>query len=359
MGAILAACLALGAQGRPAPLKDAYAGTGECSSLAFSPDGTLLAVGGTRSVRILAVPTRDDGRFEEARAFAPYGRVDELLFDSRGRWLVTRSRDQDARVWEASSGKPVRFALEQGLVAAPGPRDWLVLPGRAKGLRFWRTDGLSGKRRFVQEAGTRESLGVALGHVTAAAWTDSALLAGDDQGFLHVVPSSRILSPLPDPRFPPPPPRSAASARLFRPHAGEIATLAPSADGRLCVSAGLDGRGRLWEVARLPSGPRPRGAGSPAPVWEIAGHAAELSANGGLLAVAEAGGVGVYHAASGVPVSWNPVRGRTVRLRFGPDGRFLAAVVCRCAGCTPGERIETISARKRLADHGGTLVVWR
>ena len=362
MGAILAVWTALAAaQARPAPLKDAFVGSDETASLAFSPDGKLLVTGGTRSVRVLAVPAADDGSFEEIRAFAPYGRVDELRFDPQGRWLVTRSRDQDARIWDPSAGTPLKFALEQGLAATLGPRDWLVLAERGKGLRFWKTDGLSAKRRYVLEVETRESLGVALGHVTVAALADGSLLAGDDQGFLHVLPSSRILAPPAglDPRLPPPFPKSAASANVFRPHAGEITTLAPSADGKLCVSAGLDGRVRLWALPKIPSGPRPRGSENPSPVWEIAGHAAELSANGSLLAVADAGGVGVYHAASGAPVSWNPVRGRAVRVRISPDGRFLAAIVCRCGDCTPGEKIETISSRRRLADHGGTLVVWR
>ena len=356
---ILLAILAL-EQARPAPLREAFAAADrDCASLAFSPDGKHLAVGGVRSVRIFAV--RDD-TLEELRGLAPQGRVDELHY---GRWLVTRSRDQDARVWDPAAGAPLKVALEQGF-ASPGAavsplgQDWLVLAERGRGLRFWRMDGLGAKRRFLLEVETRECAGVALGHVTAAAWADGTLLAGDDQGFLHVASASRILSiPSPDPRFAPVVPKSAAAANLFRPHLGEIASIAPSGDGKLCVTAGLDGRVRLWPVSKLPSGPRPRGAEAPKPAWEIAGHAAELSASGALLAVSEAGGVSVYHAATGAAVSWNPLRGRAVRLRFGPDGKVLAAIVCRCADCVPGEKVDAISARKRLADHGGTLVVFR
>ncbi len=366
MQAAIALLLAVQAAKAP-PLKEALAAADrEYFSIAFSPDGRTLAAGGSRFVRLLAVPA-DDGKVADAGALSQAGRVDEILFEPAGRFLVTRSRDQDALVWETGGWSTVRYALEGITVAEAGESGWLPLAERTKGLRLWRLEGLGGKRRFVEQAQVRDCMGVQLGHVTALAGTGRPLLVGDDQGYLTRVPEMRALFAREQASrlagAPPRVARSPAAAGVFRPHAGEIVSLSLTADGKLCVSAGLDGKVRLWSVEKIPApDASARPAAPPPPGWEVAGHAAELSRDGKLLAVADAEGVGVYHAASGLPLSWNPTRGangRVVRLRFSPDGRRLAGILCRCGDCAGGERVQVISARKRLAEHGGVLVVWR
>jgi WD40 repeat protein len=366
MQAAVALLLAVQAPKAP-PLKDALiASEREYFSVAFSPDGTTLAAGGARFLRFIVVPA-DDGKFPEGAGFSQPGQVDELLFDLTGRYLVARGRGQEGVVWDVAGRTPLKYALEGISLAEAGEGGWLPLSERIKGLRLWRVEGLSGKRRFVEQADLRDVMGVQLGHVTALAGTGRPLLVGDDQGYLYRVPEMRLLFAREQAaRFagaPPRVPRSPAAAGVFRPHAGEIVSLSLTADGKLSVSAGLDGKVRLWSVEKIPvpdASARP--AAPPSPGWEAAGHAAELSRDGKLLAVADAEGVGVYHAASGLPLSWNPTRGakgRVVRLRFSPDGRHLAAILCRCGDCAGVERVQVISARRRLAEHGGALLVWR
>lgn len=361
------AILVSAAQAKAPPLKDAFlAQDRDYAEVVFSPDGKTVAAGASRAVRILAVP--DDGPFKDVQLLTPYGRVDELLFDPGGRFLITRSRDQDASVWDAGSWKPVKFALEEeGVGLRPPPASlesdrWIVLVGRKSGFRLWRMDGLLERRRWIPEVNVRQCGGVIVDHLSAAAWAGrSELLLGDERGHLFRVPTFTFLPALsgaPDP----PSLRAASNANIFSAHAGEITALLPSADGKLCASAGLDGKVRLWTVDTLPSGPRPRGAKGPEPRWEIPGQAAAMGAGGTMLAVADAEGVGVYHAGSGTPISWNPTRaskGRVVRLAFSPNGRALAAILCRCADCGSGEKVISIKAKKRLADHGGALVIWK
>lgn len=328
------------------------------ASVAVSPDGKWLAAGASGGVRVIELGPVP----KEHRTLAQYGRVDQAFFQGRG--LFTRSRDQDLRVWDLETWTPLKFAVESpsaaGLSLAEG---WLALPNRGRGLLLWDVAGLWRKPRAVTQWEVRECSGVAIQHVTAAAWAGPALLVADEDGFvLHAPDVGRMIAPPIDPRTGRPiirTPRSAASARAFRPHEGEIASLSVSADGKLCVSAGRDGKVKLWEVRGLPAA----GAGpgeAPKPLWEIAGHLAELSPDGRLLGVASSGGVGVYHASTGVAVSWNPLKqGRAVRLRFEREGRLLAAVVCRCLECVPHEAVVPMARRTRLAEHGGILVVWK
>lgn len=351
--------VALCAQAAPPPLQELFQSPErEYCSVAVSPDGGWLAAGGSGFVRVISLGLQP----KEHKVLSQYGRVDEAFFEGNG--LFTRSRDQDVKVWDAETWAPLKFAVESGalgdLALAGG---WVVLPGRGRGVELWSVAGLWRKPRSVTRWEVRECSGVAVQHVTAAAWAGTSLLLADEDGFLFHNPDlGRLISSPVDPRTGRAivrTARSAAAARAFRPHEGEVYSLSVSADGKLCVTAGKDGKVKLWEVARIPPiGREPQKA--PDPAWKVEGHLAEISPDGRLLAVANADGVGVYHAASGVAVSWNAVKqGRVVRLRFEREGRILAAVACRCAECGPGRPVTPIGRRTRLADHGGVLVVWK
>ena len=82
-------------------------------SLALSPDGTKLAVGGQQRVQLRDLRTgqllwdRKVGRWLNvvtALAFSPDGPVRGVAFSPDGTRLATASVDKTARVWDAASG---------------------------------------------------------------------------------------------------------------------------------------------------------------------------------------------------------------------------------------------------------------
>jgi WD40 repeat protein len=362
-----------GAKKLPPPLQEVYsAADREYSALAFSPDGRTLAAGASGSVRVFTV---DDGKFAEAKVLRQYGRVDELIFDLAHNVLVSRSRDQDALVWELDSWAPVKFAIEDLAVGGLAIRSasqqdcdpgtsCLALANRSRGLRLWRLDSLRRKPRSVAQADVRSWGGVTLGRVTSVAWAGSTLLAGDEEGYLYRLPDARsavgkldeaavVLGRIV---------KSPSGGHAFRPHDGEVTAIALADAARRCVTSGMDGKVRLWDLQKIPMTAPARRSPAFKPEWEIDGQAAEISSDGKLLAVANAEGVGVYLASSGIALSWNPASGRggrVVRLRFDPDGKHLAGLVCRCSDCAPGNGVAVVRLKRRLADHGGALVVWK
>ena len=375
MQGVLALLVSLAAQDpAPPPLRAAFiSDRHQYYSLAFSPDGKLLAAGGSRFTRLFRIGADPARPVVEHKVIRQYGKVDEVLFASSGRALITRSRDQDGRIWNPEDGRPVKFAREDGGlgwergggILPEGP--WLPLAHRSRGLKLWRLDRLWLKPPSVTRIELKSCRGVGLNRLTATAWAGRDLLLGDDQGYLLRVPRSK---PLTDEHGVPlvsPFPRSPARAGIFRPHARAITSLSVSRDGKLCVSAGLDGAVKLWSVETIPVADATRRPGGrpgkpPAPKWRIPGHFAGISAAGDLLAVADGGAASVFHAASGIQVSRNPTRrsrGTIVRLAFSPDGKFLAGILCRCTTCSGKNALTVLSARRRPSEHGGPLVIWR
>lgn len=353
-------------------LRPVYTASDEkTTALRFSPDGKLLALGGPATVRILSGDS-----FKETKRLTQQGLVDELVFDPSGKHLFSRSRDEDTVLWETASWTRPKFALETGpllsdprTVPAPDSKDWTPLPDRARGFRLWNLEGLEGKRKWAARATILDCVGILLDRVTALASGDTLLLLGDEDGHLLKVPWNRVSlvgpelqrSPRGGPTLPAPKVRSAAAARLYRAHEGEISSISVSSDRRFVATGGRDGKVNLWLLDKVPSPGDPlRPAKEYEPVWSLPGYVAEMSSNGMVVAVADRLGVTVYEVATGKPVSFNPTvqtGGRVVRLRFSPNGAMLAAVVCRCGDCAAGERM--VAYRKTLLEHGGDLVVWK
>ncbi len=363
------------AQDPPGPpaLKEAFVATDRVHvSLAFSPDGKKLAAGGPSFVRVFDVPAAPAGKFVEARLLAQRGLVEEVAFDPRGIALLSRSREVDTQVWDARTWAAIRIVINNYSGDPPGlarSGPWLAFPNRGRGLRLWGLDGLDPKRRVLRRHDLTEGSGLSFDHVLAAATAGTDLFFGDAEGRLIRTPIDDQISaqanPLPNltgedfgqNRLRPPAPLA-----VIRAHRGPVLSVSATPEGRFCVTAGSDGKVRLWSSDQFAY---PKAAPSasrrppdPEPLWTLAGHAAEMSANGALLAVAEARGVGVYEVESGAAISWNPTgAGRVTRLRFSPDGRYLAAIRCACLECAGAEVVAPV--RRRLQEHGGTLTVWK
>ncbi|MFN3485552.1 MAG: WD40 repeat domain-containing protein [Planctomycetota bacterium] len=364
---ILAACAAQAQEERkPPPLRTAFSlGDRAYRTFAWSADGVFLAAGAEGALRI-----RDLRAPRPLETLLPAdGRVEQLFFDAGANILVARTSAWQPRLWDARSWKPVRFALEDlnagGLALraswqSDDPSIPLVLVNPSRGIRLWRIGPPRGNLRCILQIDLRDWAGKALRGVTTATWADAALLLGSQEGIVYELPEVRSLLTQTNPDDAVILGRLAGSSeksRLLRLHRGAVSLLAPTADGARFVTAGADGKVRLWNPDRFPEG-RPRKPAEPEPEWEIPGHAADLSPDGRIFAVADAEGVGVYHAGSGAALSWNPARslgGTVVQLRFSPDAKALAAIVCRCRGCAAG------GARPGLrgGDHAGEVVVWK
>lgn len=360
----------------PPPLKEVYvAADREYASFAYSSDSSRLAMGTDGGVRVLAVAAPDAVQGVEIKQLKHPGRVHDVFFEPQTKVLISRSRDQDVQVWDVEKWLPIKFAVEDraaadfvspALLAKGGDSDsaHLFLLNQARGLRVWSVDGLREKRRHVVQSDVRDWNGVSLGHITAIASVEKDLLIGDDQGYLSRLPNVRsVVQKTPDHEaervlgrlF-----KTAESARIFRPHEKEITSIAMAAEAHRCLTAGRDGKVRLWNLDNVPPCTVLRNVTVVKPEWELDGRLTDLSRDGKMIAVSDDQGVGVYQAESGIALSWNPIpKGRIVRLGFSPHGKFLTAIVCRCMDCASGDGIAAVRPRRRQADHAGTLVMWK
>ena len=231
----------------------------------------------------------------------------------------------------------------------------MVLIHPSRGIRLWRIGRPRGTLRPILQIDLRDLAGVPLQGVTAAAWAGSTLLLGSDQGHAYHLPSLRPLLESPPEVFGRLD-RLSKTACVLALHRAAITSLTPDAQGERFVTASLDGKIRLWNLSGFRPADAPRKPIELTPEWEIPGHAADLTPDGRLLATADSEAVAVYHAPTGLPLAWNPthpLKGKVVRLRLSPDGKFLAALVCRCRDCgAPGPV-------RPGGDHAGDVVVWK
>ncbi len=266
--------------GRPAAVWEAATGRlvarlnhpGGCRQMIFSPDGKRLAtftggkiVGSTSSDETSALEKQMGQRTVKVWDPSTGSRIFELVhddavhdlaFSADGRWMITSSWDNTARLWESETGRELaRLAEPAGVgetaqiwespphqgaplqhegpvtaVAFSPNGKWLATAGRDRAARLWET---ATGRETARLAHPEE--------VTQLAFSpDGRLLAtgmGDDRqdkqrpttvGLWEVPSGSRTVS---------------------LPHAGVVTCLSFSPIGSQLATGGVDGIVRLWDTS--------------------------------------------------------------------------------------------------------------
>lgn len=198
---------------------------GAVHALTFSPDGKLLASGSAdTSVRIWDISSG-----QELRAVTSnFGAVRAVAFSDDGRMLATGGNDGSLRFWETASGKELKsirgqFGVVYGIVFSP---DGKLVASSSSDMQIHLWDLATGLQRRVLtgHSGAVYALAFAPGsHLLGSASADGTIRLWDlDAGQERVTLSG---------------------------HTGDVYGIAFSADGRTLVSGGADGSVRVWDVA--------------------------------------------------------------------------------------------------------------
>ena len=195
----------------------------EVASLAFSPDGRLL-VGDDKTVRLWDPATGDCLRTLTGHT----GQVRGVAFGPDGRLLASAGEDKTVRLWDPATGDCLRTLTGhtgqvRGVAFGPDGR-LLASAGDDKTVRLW--DPATGDCLRTLTGHTGQVRGVAFG-------PDGRLLAsaGEDK-------TVRLWDPA-----------TGDCLRTLTGHTGQVRGVAFGPDGRLLASAGEDKTVRLWDPA--------------------------------------------------------------------------------------------------------------
>jgi len=238
-------------------------------SLAFSPEGTLLASGGHREVKIWRRP-RDAQKFK----LAAVGRkaVPALAASPDGKWLATGSDDGRIKIWNAANGKLTKtltghqgairslkfsgentrlvsaaadktlrvWGMPAGKLLAQARSDspinavtWFNNPAQIasgnadKRIQIWRFDANKPELTPVRELTGHEGPVTALDTISSS---DAQIVSGSEDGSVRIW--------------------NVATGEVIREikQAGPVATVAVRRDGKRLASTGADKVARLWDL---------------------------------------------------------------------------------------------------------------
>lgn len=264
-------------------------------SIAFSPDGRLLATGFLyEGIKVWEVDSAVKVRALKGHT----SRVNSLAFSPNNGWLASGSRDRTIRLWDIDAGRELRSLdrhdSEVRAVAFSPDGEWLASGGADGAARLWRAVTGNEVQTFM---GHRHCV-TSVAFAPAGEWLATGSL--DAQVKLWDVATGR-------------------EAQTFAGHTKGIESVAFSPDGRYLASGGADKVVRVWDMR----------SGREAKV--LTGHwgvitSVAFSPNGDLVVAGSLGRtVRIWKLATGreiktlwhPDISYNPVA-------FSPRGHWLA-----------------------------------
>ena len=194
-------------------------------SVTFSPDGRMLASGSTdQTVKLWDVTT---GRcLKTLRGHT--NRVRSLAFSSDGRTLVSGSEDHTVRLWDVNTGQRLR--------TLQGHTDWVrSVTFSPDGETL--ASGSNDRTVKLWNVGTGQCLNTLRGHADRVASIsfspDGSILASGSED--HTVRLWEV--------------STGQSRRILREHRDRVRSVAFDPDGRVLASGGDDQTVRLWDVS--------------------------------------------------------------------------------------------------------------
>jgi hypothetical protein len=272
---------------------------GWVGSVAFSPDGKLLAAGDAEgAIHLWRLETGEVKSILRGHENA----IAAAAFSADGRTLATGSFDHTARIWDTATGE-VRGVLE-------GHRGGVMSVAFGPGGKSLATASIDGTVK-LWDIGNGEMTATLTGH---RSWVNSLsffpdgeqLASGSSDGAIIVwsVESRKLL-------------------RTIRATNAEVRSIAVSPDGRSLAAGIRYGGVKLWDTANWTE--RLNFQGHASDVWTLA-----FSPDGKLLATGNGdwnrpGEVKFWNAADGSSAGKLQHTGEMLSLAFSPDGKLIAA----------------------------------